>query len=68
MKNDQRNFLKRDVANLFTTCTLANDKDGKLTKHEMSLPFAFFSREGLEDSAHAMLDLSDTGSEETLVN
>lgn len=60
MKSDHRNFAKRDAADLFTASALANDKDGKLTAREMSLPSAFFSREGLEDSAHAIIELSDS--------
>lgn len=69
MKSGSRNFARRDAADLFTAPALANDKDGKLTEREMSLPSAFFSREGLEDSAHAVIsDLSDTGSEDAQVH
>ena len=68
LKSDQRNFARRDAADLFTASALANDKDGKLTEREMSLPSAFFTREGVEDSAHAVIDLSDAGSEDAQVN
>ncbi|KAG0598619.1 hypothetical protein M758_12G088400 [Ceratodon purpureus] len=66
IQSDQRNYAKRDAADLFTAPALANDKDGKLTAREMSLPSAFFSREGLEDSAHAVIEVSD--SEDAEVN
>lgn len=58
MEKDERNFARRDAADLFTASALANDKDGKLTERERSLSSAFFSREGLEDS----------GSEDAQVN
>lgn len=57
MKSDQRNFARRDAADLFTASALANDKDGKLTERMMSLA-----------SAHAVVDLSDTGNEDAQVN
>ena len=66
IQSDQRNLAKRDAADLFTAPALANDKDGKLTTREMSLPSAFFSREGMEDSGHAVIELSD--SEDAEVN
>lgn len=65
IKSDQRNFSERDAPDMFNN---PNDKDGKLNEREMSLPSAFFSREGLEDSAHAMIDFSDTGSDDVQVN
>lgn len=62
LPSEQRNFKKRDAADLFSASALANDKDGKLTEYRISLPSAFYLREEIKDSAHAALEKSDSTS------
>lgn len=53
---------------LFIVLVFVNDKDGELIECEMFLLFVFFLREGFEDFVYVVIDMSDIGSEDVLVN